>query len=116
VERQLDRSYRAAIVDPEAFGRGSRAVQDQRAALKADRVRLVCRPCRKKIGTITNVDFAYGKRYSPTLGRMVEPAASKLWPCTQCTRNYRVDLERMRVEHAAAAVGRHMIELPLPKV
>jgi hypothetical protein len=118
VERRSDTFYREHIADPAAHGQGSRANRDGRADAAARRIRLVCRPCRRRIDVIADVDLAY--RQHPNRSEFVDGemvlAASRPWRC-RCGRTYRITLERMRIEYRAAVErGDRVISLPLGRL
>jgi hypothetical protein len=113
---------RQNAVDPDSFGRGARATQDERVRRKANRVRLVCactvkggHRCGKLLDSIVDVDLAYGARFSTSEWRHVEPSATKTWRCQGCGYHHVVPLDRMREEHAAAVAGNQVVVLPLRK-
>ena len=118
VRRRHDTAYGETIVNPDAYGPGSRAMQDQRAALRRERVRLVCAPCGSRIDFIRHVDLAYriheGRSDFDERGQLIL-ASSKTWRC-RCGQSDPVTLERMRVEYRRALAHGGPIMLPLPRL
>ncbi len=120
-ERPGDTYYRENIVNPDAYGRGTRTTRDLRAAAKAQAVRLVCTPCGKRIDALggdDHIKLAY--RPDPHRSTFDENGAmvlapSKTWRC-KCGRPYPITLERMRIEYRAALDRDRVIALPLPKL
>lgn len=116
VERRADTYQRRNAVKADALGTGMRAHRDGKAAVRAERVRLVCRRCRAKLDQLRDIEGAYGRRYSLSRGHEVPPQPRKTWRCG-CGGNYPVTMERMKVEYAAAIErGDRVIELPLAKL
>jgi hypothetical protein len=121
MERGVDTHYRQNIVSPDAYGRGSRVMQDQRAALKRKRVRLLCAPCGARIDHITDNGLKLTYRIREGWSDLDEHGqlilvASKTWRCPRCGRTYPVTLERMRVEYQQALEHGGVITLPLSKL
>lgn len=77
------------------------ALRAENGRSKRNRVRLVCRPCRRRITLL------YG-------GKAVQSGASVTWRCDRCGRSYPVTVARIRTElDAAMQRGDRVIELPL---
>jgi hypothetical protein len=121
VKRRLDTTYRQLIVDPSAYGRGSRSMQDARAERRRSAVRIMCEPCGRRIdftGTSEALELAYriheGRSDFDEHGNLIL-ATSRTWRC-RCGRSYPVTLERMRVEVDRAHQSGGVITLPLPRL
>jgi hypothetical protein len=120
VKRRLDTAYRNLIVDPDAYGRGSRAMQDSRAERRRSAVRLLCTPCGSRIDIINtdSIDLAYrihdGRSDFDENGQLIL-ATSKTWRC-RCGRSYPDTLKRMRAEYERARQRGGVISLPLPRL